>query len=155
MISFKGYEVDILQGGFPCQAFSYAGKKRGFNDTRGTLFFQFARCITELKRKPKIVVAENVRGLLNHDSGKTLSTMLTVLKELGYKTHAKLLKAQFYDVPQKRERLFIFGIRNDLKMNLFIPKETEVMTLREALQNCPESDGMPVSYTHLTLPTNA
>ena len=142
MISFKDYEVDILQGGFPCQAFSYAGKKRGFDDTRGTLFFQFARCITELKRKPKIIVAENVRGLLSHDGGNTLSTMLKVLKDLGYKTHVKLLKAQFHDVPQKRERLFIFGIRDDLKMDLFIPKETEVMTLREALSNCPDSNGM-------------
>ena len=142
MISFKDYEVDILQGGFPCQAFSYAGKKRGFDDTRGTLFFQFARCINELKTKPKIIVAENVRGLLNHDNGKTLSTMLTVLKNLGYKVHVKVLKAQFHDVPQKRERLFIFGIRKDLDIDLLLPRESSIMTLGEALSGCPDSEGM-------------
>src|SRR3989344_483558 len=80
--SFKGIKADIVQGGFPCQAFSYAGKKMGFEDIRGTMFFEFARCVKEIK--PKIAIGENVKGLLNHDNGRTLKTMVTVLSDLGY-----------------------------------------------------------------------
>ena len=82
-IDFSGYSADVISGGFPCQAFSYAGRKLGFEDTRGTLFFEFARCIHTIQ--PKIVVGENVKGLLTHDDGKTLQTMLNVLDELGYR----------------------------------------------------------------------
>jgi len=106
-------EVDILTGGFPCQAFSYAGKKLGFEDTRGTLFFEFARAVKTLK--PKVFMAENVRGLLNHDEGRTLETIKKVIDDLGYKLiEPKVLKAIFYKVPQKRERLILVGIQKEL-----------------------------------------
>lgn len=105
--------VDFLSGGFPCQAFSYAGKQLGFEDARGTLFFEFARAIKETQ--PKIFLGENVRGLLEHDNGKTLSVIKSVIAELGYTLiEPKVLKAMFYQVPQKRERLMLIGIRNDL-----------------------------------------
>ncbi|MBD1558509.1 DNA cytosine methyltransferase [Vibrio sp. S9_S30] len=109
---YKG-EVDILTGGFPCQAFSYAGKSLGFEDTRGTLFFEMARAIKETQ--PKVFLAENVRALLTHDDGRTLKTIEEVIKELGYTlVEPRVLKAICYKVPQKRERLFIVAIRNDL-----------------------------------------
>ncbi len=114
-VDFTQYyrKIDLLSGGFPCQAFSYAGKKMGFEDTRGTLFFEFARAVKEVQ--PKIFIAENVRGLLNHEDGKTLETIKNVIKELGYQLiEPKVLKAIFYKVPQKRERLILIGIRNDL-----------------------------------------
>ena len=106
-------QIDILSGGFPCQAFSYAGKKLGFEDTRGTLFFEFARAVKETN--PKVFVAENVRGLLAHEEGKTLETITNIIDELGYYlVPPRVLKAVFYKVPQKRERLFLVGIRKDL-----------------------------------------
>lgn len=105
-------QVDFLSGGFPCQAFSYAGQKRGFEDTRGTLFYEFGRAIRELR--PRVFLGENVRGLLNHDGGRTVETIRSVLTGLGYTLiEPKVLKAIFYRVPQKRERLFFVGIRND------------------------------------------
>ena len=109
---FKG-KIDLLSGGFPCQAFSYAGKKLGFEDVRGTLFFEFARAIKEIE--PKIVLAENVRGLLSHDKGRTLETISGIFRELGYHLlEPKVLKAMFFRVPQKRERLILIAVRIDL-----------------------------------------
>lgn len=129
-------EVDFLSGGFPCQAFSYAGNKLGFEDTRGTLFFEFARAVKELR--PKIFLGENVRGLLTHDGGKTLKTIQSVIKELGYTLiEPKILKAIFYKVPQKRERLFLIGIRNDLVdfNNFQWPTPFHrILTVRDALK---------------------
>lgn len=139
-VDFNDYseQVDIVAGGFPCQAFSYAGHSRGFEDTRGTLFFSFARCVQEVK--PKIALAENVRGLLRHDSGRTLATMIQVLEDIGYKVAYKLLRAQFLDVPQKRERLIIIGVRQDLDLEPYFPQEKNyIISLREALKNCPTS----------------
>ena len=108
---FKG--VDFLSGGFPCQAFSYAGNQLGFADTRGTLFFEFARAIQECR--PKVFLGENVRGLMEHDNGRTLATIKRVIHDLGYTLiEPTVLKAIFYRVPQKRERLMLVGIRNDL-----------------------------------------
>jgi DNA (cytosine-5)-methyltransferase 1 len=108
---FKG--VDFISGGFPCQAFSYAGKQLGFEDTRGTLFFDFARAIKEVQ--PKIFLGENVRGLLEHDNGRTIEAIKSVIYDLGYTLiEPRVLKAIFYKVPQKRERLMLVGIRNDL-----------------------------------------
>lgn len=128
-------KVDILTGGFPCQAFSYAGKKLGFEDTRGTLFFEFARAIKELQ--PKVFMAENVRGLLTHEQGRTLCAIKDVISELGYELiEPKVLKAIFYKVPQKRERLILVGIRKDLseKVEFKWPSYFHrVMTLRDAL----------------------
>lgn len=150
-INFTEYKkkVDVVTGGFPCQAFSYAGKKMGFEDTRGTLFYEFARAIKETN--PKICVAENVRGLLSHQNGKTLQTMVNSLNELGYNVlEPKLLKAIYYRVPQKRERLFLVGIRKDLPINNFsfpLPYE-KTYTVKDALikselfkSNVPKSRG--------------
>ncbi len=137
-LSFEAYrgKVDMVSGGFPCQAFSYAGKKLGFEDTRGTLFYQFARVVKEVQ--PKIFLGENVRGLLEHNEGKTLGTIKDVINELGYTlVEPRFLKAIFYRVPQKRERLFLVGIRNDLadKMTFNWPSPYKrILTLRDALK---------------------
>lgn len=145
-LDFKKWheKIDVVQGGFPCQSFSYAGNKRGFEDTRGTLFYEFARCIKEVK--PKIAVGENVKGLLRHDKGRTLSTMVNVLQEIGYRVAYKVLKSQYHDVPQKRERLIIIGIRNDLDLPIFFPKEKNyIISIKDALENCPKSIGQEYS----------
>lgn len=110
---------DVLCAGFPCQAFSIAGKRGGFEDTRGTLFFDVAEIIR--RKKPKAVFLENVKGLFNHDKGKTLKTILNVLRnELGYFVpEPEILNAKNFGVPQKRERIFIVGFRNDLGVESF------------------------------------
>jgi DNA (cytosine-5)-methyltransferase 1 len=137
-VSFSEYhgKIDVISGGFPCQSFSYAGKKLGFDDIRGTLFFQFARAIKEVS--PKVFVAENVRGLLNHDEGKTLETISTVIDELGYElVPPTVLKAVFYKVPQKRERLILVCIRKDLAKHVRFEWPSpyqRIMTLKDALQ---------------------
>lgn len=139
-VDFKKIKADVVAGGFPCQAFSYAGKRMGFEDTRGTLFFEYARAVKEIK--PKVILGENVRGLERHDNGRTLRTMLNVLDELGYDVSYKILRAQYFDVAQKRERLVIFGIRKDLKRPIAFPKEQNyTVSLREALRNAPKSNG--------------
>ncbi len=129
-------KVDFISGGFPCQAFSYAGNKLGFSDTRGTLFFKFAQFIEEIK--PKVFLAENVKGLLSHDNGKTLETIKKTIKDLGYTlVEPRVLKAILYKVPQKRERLFLVCIRNDLfkKATFSWPSPHErVMTMKDALK---------------------
>ncbi|MEA5470497.1 DNA (cytosine-5-)-methyltransferase [Spirulina sp. 06S082] len=142
-IDFKHYRdrVDIVAGGFPCQAFSYAGHGKGFEDTRGTLFFEFARCLSEVH--PKIAIAENVRGLLSHQNGETLAIMLKTLRNLGYNVEYKLLSAQFLDVPQKRERVIILATRQDLQIGAIFPQEKNyTISLRDALQDCPKSRGV-------------
>jgi DNA (cytosine-5)-methyltransferase 1 len=137
-ISFSEYrdKIDIISGGFPCQSFSYAGKKLGFEDIRGTLFFEFARAVKEVN--PKVFIAENVRGLLNHDDGKTLETISAVIDELGYElVSPKVLKAVFYQVPQKRERLLLVCIRKDLAEDVVFQWPSpyqRIMTLRDALK---------------------
>lgn len=136
-IDFTSYKnkIDVLTGGFPCQAFSYAGKKLGFEDTRGTLFYEYARAITEIN--PKICIAENVRGLLTHEGGRTVETMKSVLGELGYTVlEPRVLKAIFYRVPQKRERLIIVAIRNDLAdINFEFPEPyNEIYAVKDALK---------------------
>lgn len=139
-VDFKGLKADIVQGGFPCQAFSYAGKKMGFEDTRGTMFFEFARCVKQVR--PKIAVGENVRGLLRHDNGRTLETMVDIIKKLGYKVQYKVVRSQYLDVPQKRERLIIIALRNDIKAPFLFPKEKDyTVSIKEALKNCPRSAG--------------
>lgn len=139
-VSFEGVQADVVAGGFPCQAFSYAGKRLGFEDVRGTLFYEFARAIQEIR--PKVIVGENVKGLLKHDEGRTLQTMLQILDELGYAVAYRVLRAQYFDVAQKRERLLIFGIRKDLQRPLAFPIEKNYSTsVREALQGVPDSPG--------------
>ena len=139
-------QIDIMAGGFPCQAFSYAGKSKGFADTRGTLFYEYARLIDQVK--PRLVIGENVKGLLNHDEGRTLSVIVSELKNLGYQVACKVMRAQFLDVPQKRERLIIFGLRNDLESDIFFPVEKDyTITMRAALKGVPKSPGQVYSET--------
>lgn len=151
-LSFKDIRgnIDFLSGGFPCQAFSYAGKQGGFNDTRGTLFFELARSVDEIR--PKVFMCENVKGLLAHDKGKTLNTIKNVISELGYTLiEPRILKAILYKVPQKRERLILIAVRNDLadKANFKWPAPYHrIMTLRDAFfkgelydTDVPESPG--------------
>mgnify|MGYP001777391414 FL=1 len=126
--------VDFVSGGFPCQAFSYAGKGAGFEDTRGTLFFQLARAVKEIQ--PKVFLGENVRGLAVHDNGRTLQVIRNTIKELGYTlVEPRVLKAIGYQVPQKRERLFLIAIRNDYAEKAVFKwpdPYKRVMTLRDA-----------------------
>jgi len=142
--------VDFLSGGFPCQAFSYAGKKGGLNDTRGTLFFELARAVKEIQ--PKVFMGENVKGLLSHDDGKTLQVIRNAIAELGYMlVEPQVLKAIMYQVPQKRERLILVAIRNDIAQHVrfkWPDPYRRVMTLRDAFfrgelfdNDVPESDG--------------
>lgn len=98
---------DLLVGGFPCQAFSVAGKRRGFEDTRGTLFFEIARIAKQ--KQPRLLLLENVKGLLSHDSGNTFKTILRSLDELGYDCQWQVLNSKDFSVPQNRERVFIIG----------------------------------------------
>ena len=98
-------DFELLVGGFPCQAFSIAGKRGGFNDTRGTIFFDFARIMKA--KKPKFAIFENVKGLLSHDGGKTYETMLRTLDELGYDAQWATLNTKFHGLPQNRERVYI------------------------------------------------
>ncbi len=151
-VDFTPYRntIDVLAGGFPCQAFSYAGKKLGFEDTRGTLFFEFARAVKEIN--PKVLLAENVRGLLNHDDGRTLETIKNIITDLGYTLfEPRVLKAIFYKVPQKRERLIIVAVRNDLANGIdyeWPSSYNKILTLKDALKkgelydsDVPESEG--------------
>lgn len=144
-ITYKG-KVDIVSGGAPCQAFSYAGKRLGFGDTRGTLFEQFARCVKEVE--PKIFLFENVKGLLTHDKGRTFKTIKHEFESLGYKIQYDVLNSAYYGVAQKRQRLIVIGVKNDLKdvIKFNYPEPNEkMMVLREALKNVPESPYQPYS----------
>ena len=110
--------VDIICGGFPCQAFSIAGSRKGFGDTRGTLFFEIARFTSILK--PNILFLENVKGLLNHNNGETFQVILNTLDELGYNVEWQLLNSKHFGVPQNRERVFIIGhLRNGSRRKIF------------------------------------
>lgn len=126
--------VDVVTGGFPCQAFSYAGKKLGLADARGTLFYEFARVVQEVN--PPICIGENVRGLLSHDNGKTLQGMISILDEIGYHVvPVQVLKAINYKVPQKRERLILVGVRKDIPITYQYPKPfKKVYNLVDALK---------------------
>ena len=148
--SFREYKnkVDIVTGGFPCQAFSYAGKKLGMKDARGTLFYEFARAVQEVN--PPICIGENVKGLLSHEKGKTIEGMISILDEIGYNVMpVQVLKAINYNVPQKRERVILVGIRKDIAVKYAYPKpHTHIYNLIDALKkgelyNCdvPKSEG--------------
>ena len=134
--SFFSYhnQVDVVTGGFPCQAFSYAGKRLGFEDARGTLFYEFARVVKEVN--PPICIGENVKGLLSHDNGKTLQGMISILDEIGYNVvPVEVLKAINYKVPQKRERLILVGIRKDIDVKYEYPKPfKKIYNLKDALK---------------------
>lgn len=147
-VDFTQYagKVDFVSGGAPCQSFSYAGKKMGFGDTRGTLFAEFARCLSEVK--PKMFLFENVRGLLSHDHGRTFETIYNTFVSFGYTVQYKVLDACYYGVGQKRERLIMIGIRNDLadKAVFTYPEpDDHWTTIRDVLQNVPSSPYQPYS----------
>lgn len=108
-------DFDLLVGGSPCQSFSVAGHRKGFEDTRGTLFFQYIETLKE--KQPKFFVFENVKGLINHDKGNTLNVMAETFSEVGYRIDLELLNSKFFRVPQNRERIYIIGIREDLIEN--------------------------------------
>ncbi len=133
-------ELDLLSGGYPCQSFSYAGKKLGLNDVRGTMFYYFAKILKQLK--PKMFLAENVKGLVSHDGGKTLQTMINVFEEIGYHVQYKVLNAWDFGVAEKRERVVIIGIRNDIKGEYNYPTPYAYKpVLRDVLNDVPKSEG--------------
>ena len=129
---FRAYRgrADVITGGFPCQAFSLAGKRRGFEDTRGTLFFHIARAIKEIQ--PSYALLENVKGLFSHDKGRTFGTIIQALDELGYVTEWGLFNSKFWGVPQNRERVYILVTRKDIydqpKLFDLLKQQTEVTT---------------------------
>lgn len=138
----KKGDLDLLSGGAPCQAFSYAGKKLGLEDTRGTLFYHYAIFLTKLQ--PKVFLFENVKGLLSHDKGRTYEVMSKVFEDSGYEIHKKVLNAWDYGVPQKRERLITIGVRKDLvdklHINFPVPHKYKPV-LRDILLDVPQSIG--------------
>lgn len=141
--SIKKGELDLLSGGAPCQAFSYAGKRLGLEDARGTLFYHYAVFLEKLQ--PKMFLFENVRGLLTHDHGKTYATMLNIFEKAGYVIDRQILNAWEHGAPQKRERLITIGIRKDLKGAVkyaFPEKHKYKPVLRDVLINCPEGPGV-------------
>jgi len=118
-------KIDLLVGGSPCQSFSMIGKRKGFEDTRGTLFYEFARVVKE--SQPKVFIYENVKGLINHDKGNTFETIKATFDELGYKYFYKVLNAKDYGMAQHRERIFVVGFRDKRKTFKF-PKAIELET---------------------------
>ena len=152
-VKFEEYagKVDLVSGGFPCQSFSYAGKKLGFSDVRGTMFFEFARAIKEIQ--PKAFLGENVKGLLTHDKGATLETIKSILESFGYRVYYEVLDATRFSVPQRRQRTIIVGLRNDLGKDYHFPLGSDKLyTVRDALKagslystDCPVSDGKKYS----------
>ncbi|MCM1022817.1 MAG: DNA cytosine methyltransferase [Prevotella sp.] len=144
--SIEKGSLDLLSGGAPCQAFSYAGKRLGLEDTRGTLFYHYAMFLSKLQ--PKMFLFENVRGLLTHDNGKTYKIILDIFSKEGYIIKKAVLNAWDYGVPQKRERLITVGIRKDLsdKINFEFPEpHTYKPVLRDVLPGCPPSCGVRYS----------
>lgn len=139
-------ELDLLSGGAPCQSFSYAGKRLGLEDARGTLFYHYAKFLEQLQ--PKMFLFENVRGLLSHDHGRTYQTITDIFRSTGYTIDNRVLNAWNFGVAQKRERLITIGIRNDLlgKIHFHFPEPHAYKpVLRDILLDCPESIGAPYS----------
>ena len=121
----KYQDVDLFVGGSPCQSFSLVGKQRGLGDTRGTLFYEYARLVSELK--PKVFIYENVRAILSNDEGRTWKTMTQIFEDLGYEWKFQILNARDYGIPQNRERVFVVGFRKDLDFEEFsFPKKKEL-----------------------------
>ncbi|KKW61785.1 MULTISPECIES: DNA cytosine methyltransferase [Mycoplasma mycoides group] len=134
-------ELDLLSGGAPCQSFSYAGKRLGLEDTRGTMFYHYATFLNKLK--PKMFLFENVKGLLTHNKGQTFQTICDIFSQQGYEITYKVLNALDYMVAQKRERLIVIGIRNDLTNLIkfeFPKKHQKKLVLKDILKNVPKSE---------------
>ena len=145
-------DFDLLVGGFPCQSFSIAGKRKGFDDTRGTLFFDIARILRA--KQPKLFLLENVKGLLSHDNGKTFSTIISTLTELGYDLQWQVLNSKNHGVPQNRERIFIIGhLRGTRRPKVFPIRESNEKNLEQL--NNGESQGYRVYGIDGIAPTQA
>ena len=143
LFGIKKGNLDLLSGGAPCQSFSYAGKRLGLEDARGTLFYHYAVFLRELQ--PKMFLFENVKGLLTHNGGKTYETILNIFKDCGYTIKKDVLNAWDYGVAQKRERLITIGIRNDLtdSIGFDFPKPHEYKpVLKDVLKDVPDSLGV-------------
>lgn len=130
----KYNNVDLFVGGSPCQAFSIMGYQKGFEDTRGTLFYDYARLVSEIR--PKVFIYENVQGMLKHDHGKTWQIIKSVFEGLNYTLNIQVLDAKDYGIPQTRRRLFVVGFRNDLNIHNFeFPNRVDLeFTLQDFLQ---------------------
>jgi len=121
----KFTDIDLFVGGSPCQSFSLVGKQRGLGDTRGTLFYEYARLVDEIK--PKVFIYENVKAILSNDGGQTWKTMTKIFDDLGYEWQYQILNAKDYGIPQNRERVFVVGFRNDLDFKEFaFPEKIEL-----------------------------
>lgn len=146
LFNIKKGELDLLSGGSPCQSFSYAGKRLGLEDARGTLFYHYAVFLDKLQ--PKMFLFENVKGLKTHDKGRTYATILDIFEKEGYVIQKDVLNAWDFGVPQKRERLITIGIRKDLAKKIHFefptPKEYKPV-LRDILLDCPVSEGASYS----------
>ena len=146
LFNIKKGELDLLSGGSPCQSFSYAGKRLGLEDTRGTLFYHYAEFLHKLQ--PKMFLFENVKGLRTHDKGRTYATILDIFEKEGYTIQKDVLNAWDFGVAQKRERLITVGIRNDLvgKIHFSFPEPQKYkQILRDVLLDCPKSEGATYS----------
>lgn len=130
-------EIDLFVGGSPCQSFSMVGKRGGFEDTRGTLFYEFARLVNEIR--PKVFIYENVKGVLSHDGGNTWAIMQNVFSDLGYKWHSQVLNSKNYGIPQNRERLFVVGFLDQSVEFDFPTAQTLSKKMQDfLLENTPE-----------------
>lgn len=131
-------QVDLLVGGSPCQAFSMVGKRLGLEDTRGTLFYDFARVVSETQ--PKLFIYENVKGLLNHDNGNTWQVVQDVFNSLGYTLYSQVLNSKNYGIPQHRERIFVVGFKNKPKNGFEFPQPIELEhTMQDFLEDYTDS----------------
>lgn len=130
---------NILCAGFPCQAFSISGKQRGFEDTRGTLFFEIARIVSF--HRPDVLLLENVKNLISHNNGETMSTIYSVLTDLGYTVHYTILNSSDFGLPQNRERVYIVGFKNELdSQNFKFPEPLHhTVTLNDVLEEDPHN----------------
>ncbi len=142
---------DVLCAGFPCQSFSISGKRLGFSDTRGTLFFDIARIVEY--HHPKILFLENVKNLARHDGGKTLQVILNTLKELGYDIFHKVLRSSDFGVPQARERIYLVGFRNDLNVKdfYFPDPQNESKIVKQILENVPITDKVFINRSDIKI----
>jgi DNA (cytosine-5)-methyltransferase 1 len=142
---------DVLCGGFPCQAFSVSGKQRGFEDSRGTLFYDILRIAQE--KKPKVIFLENVRNLIKHDAGNTMEVIMRSLSDLGYKVFFKTLRSSDFGVPQARQRVYIVAFRNDLGISKFdFPVPTDSITVvKDVLERGVDSSAYEIKRPDISL----
>ena len=134
-------DFDMLVGGFPCQAFSFAGKRQGFKDTRGTLFFEIIRICKD--KKPRIILLENVKGLLSHEDGRTFQTILRSLANIGYRVEWQVLNSKNFGVPQNRERVFIIGhLRGESTQQIFPVTGDAGQIIKQSISNTSQGTGL-------------